>query len=76
MGILSSYLFLFLGFYAATYRKDKKRPTGRKAARSLKDAEIPDIAALTNGKILPNVTNGHATTTATPGRPITRSRKA
>lgn len=77
MGILSSYLFLFIGFYAATYKKDGKRTTGRKAARSLKDAQVPDIAALTHGKIEPPpTTNGHATTTSTPGRPATRSRKA
>ena len=86
IAIISSYLVLFIGFYIATYKKDGKRPTGRKAARSLKDAELPDIAALTNGKIIPGITNGHATnghatnghatTTATPGRPATRSRKA
>ena len=76
MGILSSYLFLFIGFYAATYKKDGKRPTGRKAARSLKDAELPDIAALTNGMIVPEKRNGHVTSTATPGRSATRSRKA
>jgi hypothetical protein len=76
MGIISSYLLLFISFYIATYRKDGKRPTGRKAARSLKDAELPDIAALTNGMITQETLNGHATTTATPGRPVTRSRKA
>jgi len=81
-GIISitSYLVLFISFYIATYKKDGKRPTGRKAARSLKDAELPDVAALTHGKINPKTngsTNGHATTTgATPGRPVTRSRKA
>jgi hypothetical protein len=81
-GIISitSYLVLFIFFYIATYKKDGKRPTGRKAARSLKDAEVPDVAALTHGKINPMAngsTNGHATTTgATPGRPVTRSRKA
>jgi hypothetical protein len=76
MGIISSYLLLFISFYIATYRKDGKRPTGRKAARSLKDAQLPDIAALTGGKIVTETSNGHATTTATPGRLATRSRKA
>lgn len=76
MGILTSYLLLFISFYLATYQKDGKRPTGRKAARSLVGAELPDVAALTNGKIVPpTYTNGSATTTATPGR-VTRSRKA
>jgi hypothetical protein len=80
MAIISSYLLLFIGFYVATYKKDGRRPTGRKAARSLKDAQVPDVAALTGGKIDPKKmlqekTNGHATTTATPGR-VTRSRKA
>ncbi|KAE9364627.1 GNS1/SUR4 membrane protein [Stipitochalara longipes BDJ] len=78
IGVISSYLLLFISFYIATYKKDGKRPTGRKAARSLKDAELPDIAALTNGKIVPEKKNGHANghSTATPGRPSTRSRKA
>jgi hypothetical protein len=76
MGIISSYLLLFISFYIATYRKDGKRPTGRKAARSLKDAELPDIAALTHGMITLDTSNGHVITTATPGRPVTRSRKA
>jgi hypothetical protein len=79
MGILSSYLVLFISFYFATYKKDGKRPTGRKAARSLKDAQLPDVhslmnhgkASVTNG----SATNGSATSTATPSR-VTRSRKA
>ncbi|TAQ86430.1 hypothetical protein B7494_g5237 [Chlorociboria aeruginascens] len=75
MGIISSYLLLFISFYIATYKKDGKRPTGRKAARSLKDAQIPDVAALTSGKINFEK-NGRATSSATPGRPVTRSRKA
>lgn len=82
MGIISSYLLLFISFYFATYKKEGKRPTGRKAARSLKDAQVPDIATLTNGKVTHEkiangstngAANGHST--ATPGRPVTRSRK-
>lgn len=85
IGILSSYLLLFISFYFATYKKDGKRPTGRKAARSLSQAQIPDVAALTGVKSKPasngqasngHASNGHATSTATPGRPVTRSRKA
>lgn len=75
IGILSSYLLLFISFYFATYKKDGKRPTGRKAARSLSQAQIPDVAALTGGQDKP-AGNGRASTTATPGRPVTRSRKA
>jgi fatty acid elongase 2/fatty acid elongase 3 len=75
MGIISSYLLLFISFYIATYKKDGKRPTGRKAARSLKDAQLPDIAAITQGKIQPaKKANGNGAA-ATPGR-VTRSRKA
>ncbi|EHL01362.1 putative Elongation of fatty acids protein 2 [Glarea lozoyensis 74030] len=81
MGIISSYLVLFISFYFATYKKDGKRPTGRKAARSLKDAQLPDVHSLMNhGKASPAITNGAATngfasSTATPSR-VTRSRKA
>jgi len=85
MGIISSYLLLFISFYFATYKKDGKRPTGRKAARSLKDAQVPDVATIMNGGKSPNgkangslkASNGHAKTTgASPNRPATRSRKA
>lgn len=76
MGIISSYLLLFISFYFATYKKDGKRPTGRKAARSLKDAQLPDVAALTNGKILPSA-NGYAASSGASATPrVTRSRKA
>ncbi|KAH8654105.1 GNS1/SUR4 family-domain-containing protein [Tricladium varicosporioides] len=76
MGILSSYLLLFISFYFATYKKDGKRPTGRKAARSLVDAQVPDVATLLDGKHHTELKNGHATGSGTPSRPVTRSRKA
>jgi len=78
MGIITSYLVLFISFYFATYKKDGKRPTSRKAARSLVGAQIPDVAALTHGKLNAGPSkNGHAISTGTsPSRPVTRSRKA
>lgn len=77
IGVISSYLVLFISFYIATYKKDGKRPTGRKAARSLKDAEIPDVAALTHGKINPGLRNGNAKSSgSSPNGRTTRSRKA
>ncbi|CZS96987.1 probable fatty acid elongase (FEN1) [Rhynchosporium agropyri] len=77
MAVISSYLVLFISFYFATYKKDGKRPTGRKAARSLKDAEVPDVAALTNGKVNPGLKNGNAKSSgSSPNSRTTRSRKA
>jgi fatty acid elongase 2/fatty acid elongase 3 len=78
IGTISSYLVLFIFFYFATYKKEgAKRPTGRKAARSLSEmsrAQIPDVDTLLHGKHS-GLKNGVATASATPGR-VTRSRKA
>jgi hypothetical protein len=84
IGVISSYLLLFISFYLATYKKDGKRPTGRRAVRSMSNAEVPDADTLLHGKLHTekgsnghaNGSNGYATATATPGRPVTRSRKA
>jgi fatty acid elongase 3 len=84
IGILSSYLVLFISFYFATYRKDGKPPTTRKSLRRMSQAPLPDphdLAAVANGHAKSHANghaNGHAKTTGAnkPNGVTTRSRKA
>lgn len=39
---ISSYLIMFISFYIATYRKDGRAPSARKAVRRMSQAPIPD----------------------------------
>lgn len=72
IGILSSYLVLFISFYFATYKKDGKAPTTRKSLRRMSQAPLPDPVhmAATIGK-----SNGTTTGAKTNGA-TARSRKA
>lgn len=82
MIILSSYLVLFLGFYAATYKKPSKKGRGRatSALVEMKDEKVPTV-----GETRRRISGGQESfasakeafneATAQNGR-VTRSRKA
>ena len=79
IGILSSYLVLFISFYFATYRKEGKAPSGRKTARRMSQAPLPDPHDIISGKaaVTNGYANGKATTTGARTTGVTtRSRKA
>jgi fatty acid elongase 3 len=71
IGVLSSYLVLFLLFYFATYKKDGRPPTARKALRRMSQAEAP------GPHIVSDEAKAQATSTGVKTNSIsTRSRKA
>jgi fatty acid elongase 3 len=79
IGILSSYLVLFISFYLATYRREGKAPSGRKTARRMSQAPLPDPHDIIVGKstIINGHANGKATATGAKTNGVTtRSRKA
>ncbi|KAI9886984.1 MAG: hypothetical protein M1823_001200 [Watsoniomyces obsoletus] len=83
MGILSSYLLLFISFYLATYTKSSRGDArvAKKAAKALKDREVPSLGdaseVLSNGHVSANGSaNGSVTSGSTRRTPVTRSRKA
>lgn len=76
---ISSYLVLFISFYLATYKKERKPPTARKSLRRMSQAPLPDPHSLmgAEGAATPSkAANGFSTGAKTNGSSTPRSRKA
>ncbi|RYP66486.1 hypothetical protein DL769_006029 [Monosporascus sp. CRB-8-3] len=72
IGVLSSYLVLFILFYIATYKRDHKAPSARKSLRRMSQAPLPDPHAAVSVDTL-----GKARSTGSRANGVsTRSRKA
>ena len=85
MGILSSYLLLFISFYFATYQKSgqkgrKRSNTARKAAIDMSRMEVPTVDKTKEAIIHSNGSlkaNGHVDASGRSANgPFTKSRKA
>lgn len=78
IAIISSYLFLFISFYIATYKKTAqtgrpRRNTGKQSLVDMKNFEVPSVTPAANSKA---TSNGAAVASGRANGPVTRSRKA
>ncbi|RYP43439.1 hypothetical protein DL768_009927 [Monosporascus sp. mg162] len=72
IGVISSYLVLFILFYIATYKRDHKAPSARKSLRRMSQAPLPDPHVVSSVDTL-----GKARSTGSKANGVsTRSRKA
>jgi fatty acid elongase 3 len=76
IGILSSYLVLFISFYLATYKRDGKAPSSRKSLRRMSQAPLPDPHLIQATTPLNGHSKGAKTTGAKTNGVTTRSRRA